>query len=272
MTVAGLPFVAEGIRTYATQRSILRTYLFIPGALAIALLITWPQGTVQSVFLGGSAADGFTVVSVTCLLILLYLGGRYGAEDYSPETFVNLREYVTLTPASVASLVAGKAAFSIVHTIFLVTLGAPFLLSASSVSGAPRGSLAGVLAVLATAAFAARMYGLLLLAMMGQRRFLRVASFLAGVGAYLFVTYLVEPGYNPIAMVIAARDGASLLPIIIFNLGASLLLAAGVAAVLVLARRGARRHVSREALPDGAHGDNGRDARLQPGSGDDTRG
>ena len=264
MTVTGLPFVAEGIRTYATHRSILRTYLFIPGALAIALLITWPQATAQSVFLGGSPAEGFTVVSVTCLLILLYLGGRYGAEDYSPETFVNLREYVTLTPASVASLVAGKAVFSIVHTVFLVTLGAPFLLSASSVSGAPRGSVAGVLAILATAAFAARMYGLLLLAAMGQRRLLRSVVFLVGVGAFLLVTYLAWPGFNPLVMVIAARDGAPLLPVILFNLGASLLMGAAVTAVLVLVRRAAR---AGGAGRDGATG-----ASTEEAGGGDPRG
>jgi hypothetical protein len=252
MRVAGLPFVAEGIRTYASQRSILRTYLFIPGALAIALLLTWPQGTVQSVYVGGAAADAFTVVGVTCLLILLYLGGRYGAEDYSPETFVNLREYITLTPASVASLVAGKAAFSIVHTIFLVALGAPFLLSASSVSGAPGGSVAGVLSLLATSALAARMYGLFLLAVMGRRRLLRAATFLAGLGGFLFVTYLLQPGINPIAMAIAAREGASLVPIVIFNLAASVFLAAAATAVLVLARRAARKVNSAQTSRDGA--------------------
>jgi hypothetical protein len=256
--------VAEGIRTYASSRSILRTYIFIPAALAIALLVTWPQGTIQGVFLGVAAADSFTVLSVMCLLLLLYLGGRYGSEDYSPETFVNLREYVSLTPASAGSLVAGKAAFSVVHTIFLVALGAPFLLSAASVSGAPRGSLSGVLALLATAAFAARMYGLLLLAAMGQRRLLRSVVFLVGVGAFLLVTYLAWPGFNPLVMVIAARDGAPLLPVILFNLGASLLMGAAVTAVLVLVRRAAR---AGGAGRDGATG-----ASTEEAGGGDPRG
>ncbi len=260
MRIAGIPFVAEGLRTYASQRSILRTYLVIPGALAVSLLVAWPQGTADSVFRGAAITDSFSVVAVTFLLFLLYLGGRYGAEDYSPDTLVNLREYVTLTPASVTSLVAGKAAFALLHTVFLLALGAPFLLAAFSVSGTRAGTLAVCLAVLAAAAYTVRMYGLLLLALLGPRRLLRGAAFVASLAVFLFGTYLVLPSVNPIAVLLAARDasatgaasagggasatGGGLSPsafLVLFDAAAALLLAMATGLVLEVARRRGRQ-------------------------------
>ena len=254
MRLAGMPLVEEGLRTYASHRAILRTYLLIPCALAIALLVAWPQVTAGDVFRGAIATDPFSVVGVTLLVFLLYLGGRYGEEDFSPDTLGNLREYVTLTPASVAALVAGKAVFGILHTIFLLALGVPFLLAAYSVSGAPAGSLGSALAVLASATFAARMYGLLLLAALGQRRLLRSAALIGSIGGFLLGSYLLLPAVNPIAALLrgtgesVARETALL---VLLNFAVSLLFTAAVTVVLLRARHAARRAARIGSGPEG---------------------
>ncbi len=256
MTLAGVPFFLEGLRTYVSQRFILRTYIVVPCAVAIALLISWPQGALESVYRGAGVAETFSVVSITFLLLLLYFGGRFGAEDYSPETLANLREYAVLTPASVPSLVAGKTIFAIVHTLFLLALGSPFLLAASSVSGAPAGAFGRAFMVTAAATMASRMYGLLLLGIFGQRRLLRSAAFYAGLAASLVVSWLFLPAINPVSVLLAisatsARSAAlrvGLSPAALLALADSALalaFATLTALVLLLARGEARRREAR---------------------------
>jgi hypothetical protein len=243
--ITGLPLVREGVKVYFSQALILRTYILIPAALAVALIATWPQGSLESVLRAGAPMDPFTVVAVAFLLFLVYLGGRYGSEEYSPDSLGDLREYVTLTPASVGSLVAGKAAFAVLHTAFLLALGAPFLLASLSVSGTPPGVLGAGLATLASAALAARMFGLFLLALLGQRKLLRSAAFVGGFAAYLVVTFLAFPSVNPGSALLALRAGdaaavphADLLAGITF--AAAIGLAGATALVLAAARRQAR--------------------------------
>jgi hypothetical protein len=243
--IAGFPLVQEGIKVYFSQALILRTYLLIPAALAVALIATWPQGPVESVLRAGAPMDPFTVVAVAFLLFLVYLGGRYGSEEYSPDSLGNLREYVTLTPASVGSLVAGKAAFAVLHTALLLALGAPFLLASLSVSGAPAGALGAGLATLASAGLAARMFGLFLLALLGQRKLLRSASFIGVFAAYLVVTFLAFPLASPVSALLALRAGdAAAVPhadlLAALTLAAAIGLAGTTALVLAAARRQAR--------------------------------
>jgi hypothetical protein len=243
--ISGLPLVKEGVRVYFSQQMILRTYLLIPAALAVALIVAWPRGSLESVLAGGSPVDPFTVVAVAFLLFLVYLGGRYGLEDYSPDSLGNLREYMTLTPASVGALVAGKAAFAVLHTAFLLALGAPFLLAALSVSGSQAGALGAGFVVLASAGLAARMFGLFLLALFGPRKLLRSAAFLGGVAAFLVVTFLAVPLLNPAAALLALGAGdTAALPrsglLAALTLAAAIGLAAATAFVLSAARRRAR--------------------------------
>lgn len=234
--ITGTPFVAEGFRTYFSDRTILRSYLLVPIALAIVLLVVWPRGTVESVLRAGASTDCFSVVALGLLAFLLYLGGRYGSEDYSPDTLANLREYVSLTPVSIGSVVAGKAAFAVLHTIFMLALGAPFLLAALAVSGAEARQAVAALGVVAASTVSARMFGLFLLVLFAGRKLLRDTILLAGMAAYLLVTYLFLPAVSPIAALLGASAGVSALA----SLGAGCLLAVLLGALLALVRRGAR--------------------------------
>jgi len=100
MSGQGNPFVVEGMRLYFSERRILRSYLFVAGALGLVLAAMWPRGTIEAALREGAASDTFTVVAACLLLFLLILGARYGVEDFAPEAAARLREYVTLTPVS----------------------------------------------------------------------------------------------------------------------------------------------------------------------------
>lgn len=244
MRLAGIPLVQEGARVYFSQRSILRTYLLIPAALTFAAIVSWPQGTLENALRAGSTTNPFSVVAVCFVLFLVYLAGRYGGEDYAPDSLGNLREYVTLTPTSVGTLVAGKAAFAVLHTAFLLALGAPFLLAALSVSGSPPGTLGAALGILAAAGLAARMYGLFLLSVLGPRGLLRGAAFLGGTAVYLVLTFLVLPVLNPVSALLALGAGASAHRTALIA-GADLCAASTLAAAAGLALSRARRRARR---------------------------
>src|SRR5208282_17319 len=141
--------------------------------LGIVLAVMWPRSTIVESLRQAAASDTFTIVAVCLLLFLLFLGARYGAEDFSPEAAGHLRDYVTLTPVPVFSVVAGRLVFSALHTLVLLLLGGPFLAAAMAVGGAGFPQALAALAVAGAASLGARMAGLLALAVVSRRTQLR---------------------------------------------------------------------------------------------------
>jgi len=235
----------EDLRLYLSERTILRTYLFIAGALGLALLAMWPRTTIEAALRAGSASDTFTVVAVCFLLFLLYLGARYGAEDFSADSAGWLREYVTLTGVSLVSLVGRRLIFAVLHTFLLLLIGAPFLAAAMAVGGAGFPQALSALAVIGAASLAARMCGLLVLTLVGGRRPLRDLFLMPVLAASLVVTYILAPRTNPfhaIAFLLKDAEGSSTpLTCAAASLGVALVLAGCAVAVL----SGVRSHAKR---------------------------
>jgi hypothetical protein len=237
----------ESMRLYFSERRILRSYLFAAGALGIVLLAMWPRSTIEASLRQVAASDTFTVVAVCLLLILLLLGARYGAEDFSPEAAVRLREYVTLTPVSLFSVIGGRLTFSALHTATLLLLGTPFLAASMAVGGAGLSEALPALAVIGTASLAARMCGLLALALVGPRQQLRNLLLFPGLAVVLIVTWLVVPWANPVhALSFLLRDppGLSWAWCAAADLAAAIALAACSGITLSLVRARARRRRS----------------------------
>jgi hypothetical protein len=245
MSDRGNPFVVEGMRLSFSERGILRTYLFIPGALGLALIAMWPRSTIEATLRAGIAADTFTVVAVCFLLFLVYLGARFGAEDFTADSGAAIREYVTLTPVPLVSVVGGRATFAVLHTFLLLLLGAPFLAAAMAVGGAGIGQALSALAVIGAASLSARMCGLLFLALVGGRRPLRDLLMIPVLASSLVVTFFLAPQSNPfhaLASLLKDNGGASAaLACAALDLGAALVLAACALAVLSGVRGRAKR-------------------------------
>jgi hypothetical protein len=239
-------FAAQGLRDYFSWGAILRSYLLVPGILGLTLVAVWPRGAVEAVLRAPPSADAFGVVSAAFLAVLLWLGARYGAEDYSPASLGQLREYVRLTPVPLGSVVAGKILFGVGHTAFLLLLGAPFLLAAMAVSGLAADRALPSLAVVGSFGLAARMAGLLGLAATERRGLARETLAFAAPLAYLLATFACLPAANPFSVLLgfSGRDpfAAGSSPAALCAaalLGASALLAAGFAAALRASRAGA---------------------------------
>jgi hypothetical protein len=245
------PFLDEGVRNYFAERAILRSYLALVGVVGVALLLWWPRISLDAVARTGSFPGTFSSVCIGLYLCLTYLGARYGSEGFSPEAQVKLREYALLTPVPLVSIVAGKALFALLHTLFLLALGAPFLLASLAVSGGGLSLILPALLVIGAATFAVRMYGLLTLVLL-ERQVARDVSLALGIILFLVVSALTVPATNPIAALLSIlpRDEAAAAPIsfpfgsipfflicVIMNLLAGLLLAGTTFASLGRTRR-----------------------------------
>jgi hypothetical protein len=212
MSMQGNPFFQQGVRTYFAHAGILRTYLFLPAGLAVVLVVVWPRAGLETILRNGPFVDTFSAVAIAFLALLLYLGARYGSEDFSPEPMVQLREYVTMTPVSLVSVVLGKAGFSLLHTLFLLLLGAPLLLASMAVSGLTLADACAAFVILGTASLAARMFGLLVLTLVGTRAFVRDAILLPVILAVVVVVLLSAPPISPVHALIGLSSTSSHAP------------------------------------------------------------
>ena len=193
--------IREDIHSSLSDRGALRAGLLGTVVLAAALLAMWPHGSLVAAVRAGQASDTFTVVAVCFLLVLLYLGSRFGAEDFSPGAAAQFSEYVTLTPVSLAALVGGRLLLGLLHTMILLLLGAPLMIASMAVGGAGPAQALAALAMIGAAGLAARMAGLLVLSLVGTRRPLRDMTLFLLVSALAAATFFLTPAVSPFRVI-----------------------------------------------------------------------
>jgi len=201
MRITSKLFVDEGIRNAFSSERLLRAYFLMAAVLSIVLFFWWPTGSIAFDIPSGGGPRTFPSVAIALCFCCAYIGARSGAEDYSPPTRAHLREYVRMTPVSLPVLVAGKAAFAALHTLFLLVLGAPFLLASLAVSGVAVGRALGSLLVVGAFSLALRMAGLFLLALLGARRLFRDVILIALGVLCLAATLPFVPAANPLSAI-----------------------------------------------------------------------
>ncbi len=189
--------IRDEMRTAVSERGTLRVYLVSVAVLGLALLVMWPRATMEAALRTGQASDTFEVVSVCFLLVLLYLGARFGAEDFAGSPGTQLRDYVTLTPISLATLTAGRLAAGTLHTIVLLLLGAPFLVASMAVGGAELPMVLEAMLVIGASSLVARTWGLLGLVLIPGRRGLRDALVFVAVMTTAVLTFFLTPAASP---------------------------------------------------------------------------
>jgi hypothetical protein len=139
------------------------------------------------------------------------------------------------------TVVGGRAAFAVLHTVLVLLLGAPFLAAAMAVGGAGIAHALSALAVIGSASLAARMCGLFFLALAGGRRPLRDLLLMPFLAASLVVTFLFAPQSSPfhaLGSMLKEPGGPSRsLVCAALDLGGAIVLGGGAWAVLAGVRR-----------------------------------
>ncbi len=234
--------VREGMHAFLTDRRTLRACLYLAAALALVLVAVWPRGPLEAALRSGQATDTFSVVAIAFLVAGLYLGGRFGAEDFSTDPTVQLRELVTMTPVPLLSLVAGRLAIGVLHTVVLLLLGAPLLVAAMAVGGAGLPQLLAALCMVGAASLAARMAGLCALSVVGGRRPLRDIVLVLCVIAAAAAAFFLAPAASAFRGIgsLTKDPGSTPLLAAAADAGVAVALAAGALAVLAATRARAR--------------------------------
>ena len=206
------PFIEEGARIYFSHRAILGTYALLLAVLGGLLLFSWPRGTVAASLPPSAGPRTLAVVSVGLFIAMAWLSARYGAEDYSSASFIRMTDYVTLAPARLASVIGGKLSFALLHTLFLLALGSPFLLASLGVSAVPPGVAIRILLVVGASAMACRALGLFLLTVLGGHTLVRDLAMLAAGLAAIPASMAAFPPANPVSAILSLTAATDLPP------------------------------------------------------------
>jgi hypothetical protein len=202
------PFLVESAKACFSERSILRACIVSASVLAGLLVLWWPRGPIVSSLPPMPGPRTLVVVSAGLLAVLAWLSARLGADDLAPGSFIPVREYARLTPGAAGSAVRGKLAFGLLHTVFLVALGSPFVLAAAGVSGASPGAALRILAVAGSAAFAFRALGLLLLSLLPGHILARDMIMLGAGAAGMALCTVLFPAGSPLSALLALAGAA----------------------------------------------------------------
>ena len=269
------PFLAEGARICFSQRAVLRASALLVAILGCVLVLWWPRGPVASSLQPLAGPRTLTVVSVSLLAALAWLSARLGAEDHASSSFISMEGYVGLVAGddarlrcrAVATVIRGKLAFGLVHTIFLLALGSPFVLAAVGVSGASFTTGLCILLVAGAAATGFRMLGLFLLTALPGHALVRDMVMLVAGAAGLAACTALLPAASPLSALLALAaavdppavgwiPGPALpfyLVSVIMSLLVAVLFAAGASASLsaaTKARNGTRDGSARSGAPE----------------------
>ncbi len=245
MTGLSSPFVRTELSAAFSRPAILRVYTYYLLAMSAIVFFWWPRGSLAASFREGAAPATFAAAALGLFGCLAYLNARLGAQDFPGKDVLALRDALTLTPVSVASIVFGKLAAGIAHTIFLLALGTPFLLAARGVSGAPPGAAASALVVAGCSALAFRLFGFLLFALFERRPVLKDVLLFFGGLALALLPMLAAPAANAVSTLLGLGSdgrgaGPGLAPVwvcAIYGLAVTAVFSVGSFAALMAIRR-----------------------------------
>lgn len=202
------PFLREGLEAAFRRRAFRRIHLALPAAVALLLVVVWPKGLIADFLRAGRSPQAFQTVSVALLLLLTYLGGRLGLEEYAREDFTASSDLAALPSVPVRTIVAGKHLFALLHTGLLFLLGLPLLTASFAVSGFGLPALGRACLVLLPSVWAARAGAVLLHLAADLGQVGRNAILFLAVAALHVGTAFLAPSVSPV-LLLADPDRAA---------------------------------------------------------------
>jgi hypothetical protein len=199
----GNPFIAQDLSSAYTRPQALRSYLAVIAAMSGVLMIWWPRSPLASYLRSGMTPDTFFAAAIGLLGCMTYVSVRFGAEDFAEENSSQIHDFVTLTPVPVSSVVAGKLVTAVLHTLFLLVLGLPFLVIGSSVNGTSIAVIGRAALVMGFYALAFRMYAFLAFVLFEPRKVFKDAVLILSALVSLIVTTSAFPPLSPISAILS---------------------------------------------------------------------
>lgn len=254
MKILKNPFLAEGLESTFSHPPILRSLFYSLIAIAGATFFWWPRGPLADALRTGQPPQTFMVTSITMLLCLIFVSGRSGLEDFAAPDSTRILDVVKLTPVRISSIVLGKLAVSVIHTVFFLFLVLPVLVATRAVSGRGFQELWAVAAAAGASALCYRSLGLLFYVTLEQRPTARRFGLLGVAIGLLLIPLAFFPASTPLLTMVDPRADVRIFGAAVpaYALSAIIsLLAVGIfsAAAIVWLRFVRRRHSSRAVSP-----------------------
>jgi hypothetical protein len=205
MKLPANPFIRESLADSFSQPQILRTYLLYLVILSCLTFFWWPRGPISEFMRSGEVPQTVTATAIGLIVCLAYMNARFGSEDYAGPESTGVRDFVTLTPVAVSTLVLGRLAAAFLHVLLLLALSVPLFLASRGVCGATYAELGLVWLVAGSSALALRSLAFFLFAVFNDMRGIK-NTILAGFGGlWIFATMLFIPAVSPLSAILSLR-------------------------------------------------------------------
>jgi hypothetical protein len=271
------PFASESLDASLSRPLILRSYLYYLILMTVLIFFWWPRNPFAAYLQAGEIPQTFFVAAIGLFASVVYLSMRFGAEDYVGEDSTKIHDLITLTPVSVATMVMGKLGAGILHTLFLLILGVPFLIVSRLASGLSYEVLWKTLLIVGSSALAYRTFSFLLFSIVESRAVLKDILLLAAAFISIIGGLTVVPPASPITAIMTLDAGGQAtdrfaffgtsIPLYMVSVIISLLaVPVFSAAAFVWLRIVRRRHAARAKPNQGAINQSPADAGTAGGS------
>jgi hypothetical protein len=214
------PVLRENLEVLLDRGHVLTVYFYLLVCLApVTFVALYSQSLGEQMWRGSGLL--LKVCAVAALVLIVYFALRLANQEYAPERFKRLGEWLQEGRASVRVVARGRLASLLVHISCLVLLSAPLLIWAAAISHTPLTSLAATLALIPFYALCYGVWGLVASALLeGEREnrefFVRLFTLIVVV-----VALAVYLPLNPAIYLLAIVGGEELAPLTVAGLTVS---------------------------------------------------
>jgi hypothetical protein len=207
MRLAANPIFRHGVQTYFLAKTPSTTALHYLMGLATVLFVIWPKSQFLRI---GSPPLTFSILALVATLIIAYLSFSYGADRWGEDATSFSRSWLLGLNIPLHTTIGGFMLLTLAHTLFLVGLAFPLLISAAHVSGVTAPKFGAALLLIVTCTLAYRWLGLLALCLWERQDFVRYVVARAAFVMLVLASAFLFPPLNPLLGLISMSFGDEL--------------------------------------------------------------
>ncbi len=207
---------SEGLDVMLKTRASLNWHLGLPAIALGMLLINWPEEDFTSYLTLDRAPQVFPAVTIAAAIYALILTINYGYERAAWMKGYALSWWIKYTPCRMGQYWLGRILLAATHTVLVVLLILPFLLTAAATGGLPLGRVCLLAAFLAAVLLAVRLVALALVSYEADSPFLPFLLSILVLSAYVMASPTQFPLSNPGSLLLALtteEDPSALAPL-----------------------------------------------------------
>ena len=203
----------EGLDVMLKSRASVNWHLGLPAIALGMLLINWPEEDFTSYLSLDRAPQVFPAVTIAAAIYALILTINFGYERAAWMKGYALSWWIKYTPCRIGQYWTGRILLAATHSVMIVLLVLPFLLTAAATGGQSLGRVCLLAAFLAAVLLAVRLVALALVSYETDSPFLPFLLSILALSAYVMASPTQFPRSNPgsLLLALATEEDPSLL-------------------------------------------------------------